>query len=207
MFGAKKDEAKKHKQPGPKEIPGKIAKFIVSELKEDASWLTFLRSVSRNAENEMQEMRIYDPGDADAAKVPVANYESLDGHPELVIYELTSDIKMDRIQIRERKTVAHNITILSQDEILKKIEALGDAETSVMFYTAAGPNAGGPLGRGCAIVELNPDYPGKSNKKYFVYTDDVINMQPAGRKIKLWDSNKEKEVASWLKQAHRERFI
>ncbi|HJX02979.1 MAG TPA: hypothetical protein VJ488_00320, partial [Dehalococcoidia bacterium] len=75
------------------------------------------------------------------------------------------------------------------------------------FYTAAGPNAGGPLGRGCAIVELNPDYPGKSNKKYFVYTDDVINMQPAGRKIKLWDSNKEKEVASWLKQAHRERFI
>jgi hypothetical protein len=34
---------------------------------------------------------------------------------------------------------------------------------------------------GAAMIELNPNYPGKKQKKYNVYTAEVIDMQPVGK--------------------------
>jgi hypothetical protein len=206
MAWGKKDDTKK-RMSGPKAIPEKIARYIVGEIKEDARWLSFLMSVTRYHEDNTQEIRIYDPGEAEAARVQVSNYEALDTHPELVIFELVTDAKMEKIDLKERKMVLHSIPILSQDQIQARLEALGNGTKSAIFFTAAGPNAGGPLGRGCAIVDLNPEFPAKSNKKYIISTDDVLNMQPVGRKVKLWDSQKAKDVASWLMQTQRERFV
>jgi hypothetical protein len=69
----------------------------------------------------------------------------------------------------------------------------------------AGSQHGGPLGMGAAVVELNPNYPGKKQKKYNVYTTDVVDMQPIGKGPKLFDSDKSKEIASWIKNSHRKR--
>ncbi len=35
----------------------------------------------------------------------------------------------------------------------------------IFFYQARGPAVGGPLGRGAAIVEINPNSSGKKEKK------------------------------------------
>ena len=59
---------------------------------------------------------------------------------------------------------------------------------------------------GAAVIELNPNYPGKRQKKYIVYTVDVIEMQPVGRGDKLFDSDKPKNIARWVKDAHHKRM-
>jgi len=48
-----------------------------------------------------------------------------------------------------------------------------------------------------AIVELNPEYPGKG-RKYIVSSDRMVDGKPAGQKTRLWDSSKPKDVASWI---------
>ena len=48
-----------------------------------------------------------------------------------------------------------------------------------------------------AIVELNPQYPAKG-RRYIVYIDKIADGRPAGQKTRSWDSNKPKDVASWI---------
>lgn len=59
---------------------------------------------------------------------------------------------------------------------------------------------------GAAVIELNPNYPGKKQKKYIVYPADVIDMQPVGKGQKLFDSDKPKNIARWIKDAHHKRM-
>ena len=58
---------------------------------------------------------------------------------------------------------------------------------------------------GAAVVELNPNYPGKKQKKYNVYATDIVDMQPVDKEPKLFDSDKSKEIASWIKNGHHKR--
>jgi len=48
-----------------------------------------------------------------------------------------------------------------------------------------------------AIVDLNPEYPGKG-RKYIVSSDRMADGKPAGKKGRIWDSNKAKDIASWI---------
>ena len=50
---------------------------------------------------------------------------------------------------------------------------------------------------GFIVVELNPQYPQKG-RRYIVSTDKIVDGKPAGQKTRLWDSNKPKDVASWI---------
>jgi hypothetical protein len=59
---------------------------------------------------------------------------------------------------------------------------------------------------GAAVIELNPNYPGKKQKKYIVYMADVIDMQPVGKGDKLFDSDKPKDIARWFKDGHHKRI-
>jgi hypothetical protein len=65
---------------------------------------------------------------------------------------------------------------------------------------------GDPLGKGAAVIELNPNYPGKRQKKCNVYVADVVDMQPADKGNKLFDFNEPKRVASWVKRNHNKRL-
>ena len=62
------------------------------------------------------------------------------------------------------------------------------------------------MGRGCAVVELTPPVAGKKVKKYTIYTADVVDNQPVNKGSKVFDSDKAKNVAVWIKNAHHERM-
>jgi len=54
-------------------------------------------------------------------------------------------------------------------------------------------------------VELNPNYPGRKAEKYIVCTTNVVGIEPVGKRQKLLDSDKPKEIAKWIKDAHHKR--
>ena len=95
-----------------------------------------------------------------------------------------------------------DVIIYTQDEIQKKIEGLAEPGSTVFFYLAEGPAGGGPLGRGAVVVELNPNYPGKKQKKYIIYGAYVDGEQPRGKGSKIYDSDKPRDIANWIKQRH-----
>jgi hypothetical protein len=149
-------------------------------------------------------IRIFDESEAKAKKVQVEDYTSLDEHPDLIIYEGQFDEGARQANLEEKKKVVWDIPISSQGEIQKKIEALREPGSTVFFYLARGGAAGGPLGMGAAIIELNPN---KKQKKYIVYSADVIDMEPVGKGRQLFDSDKPKYVARWVKDAHQKRMF
>jgi hypothetical protein len=55
------------------------------------------------------------------------------------------------------------------------------------------------------VIELNPNYPGKKQKKYVVYNADVVDMQPVGKGDRMFDSDKPKDLARWVKDGHHKR--
>jgi len=52
-------------------------------------------------------------------------------------------------------------------------------------------------GGGLAVVELNAQYPQKG-KRYVMSTEELIDNKPSGKRRRLWDSDKPKELAAWI---------
>lgn len=77
-----------------------------------------------------------------------------------------------------------------KDIIGGKIEQLGPGET--VSYRL--PEV---YGGGLAVVELNPQYPEKG-KKYVLSLDKIVDGKPAGKRSRLWESNKPKDFAGWI---------
>ena len=61
------------------------------------------------------------------------------------------------------------------------------------------------FGGGLAVVELNPQYPGRG-KKYVLSTDAIVEGKPAGKRSRLWDSDKPKDLAGWILERNGELF-
>lgn len=204
MFQKHKKE--EEKLPGPKEIPGLVQNHLIAEKKMGPDLAKILKAVVyRSPRGERAfNVRIFDESEAGAKKIQVKDYTSLDEHPDLIIYEGWFDEAAKQVELEEKKVMA-DTTIFTEAEILQKIEGLSEPGSTVFFYMARGPNMGGPLGMGCAVIELNPNYPGKRQKKYIVYTADVIDMQPVGKGQKLFASDKPKDLARWIKDAHHKR--
>jgi hypothetical protein len=195
------------KLPGPRGIPGLVQNFLVTKGKIDSDLVGILKAVvgSRPGEEKAFNIRIFDESEAGAKKIQVKDYDSLNEHPDLIIYEGWFNEAAKQVELEEKKAMPSTI-IFTEAEIQQKIEALSEPGSTVFFYQARGPAQGGPLGMGCAVIELNPNYPKKKGKKYIIYTADVIDMQPVGKGQKLFDSNKSKDVARWIKEAHHKRL-
>ena len=210
LWGKKsvKEEAKKEKLPGPKEIPVPVQSHLTVERKMDPDLVRLLKAVVRRSPKGEKafDIRIFDQSEAEAKKMQVKDYTSLDEHPDLIIYDGWFDEASKGVELEEKKKVSSDVTIFTQADIQQKIEGLSERGSTVFFYMARGPNAGGPLGRGAAVVELNPNYPGKKQKKYIIYTADVIDEQPVGKGQKLFDSDKPQDIAKWIKEAHHKRL-
>ena len=98
--------------------------------------------------------------------------------------------------------VSNDVNIFTKEEIQQKVEGLSEPGSTIFFYLAGSLSSGGPLGRGAAIVELNPNYPGKKQKKYNLYVSSVEGTEPIGEKVKNWHSDKSKDIAGWIKERH-----
>jgi hypothetical protein len=207
MFWGKKSAKEEGKLSGPKEIPGPVQNYLVAERKIDPDLVKLLKAVERKSTTGAGfNIRVFDDSEAIAKKVQVKDYTSLDEYPDLIIYEGWFDEGSKQVKLEEKKKVNWDTPIFTQAEIQQKIEALKEPGNTVFFYTARGGKHGGPLGMGAAVIELNPNYPGKKQKKYIVYTADVIDMQPVGKGQKLFDSDKPKNIARWIKDAHHKRM-
>jgi hypothetical protein len=210
MFWGKKstkEEEKKEKMSGPKEIPGPVRNYLVAERKMDPDLAKLLKAVERKSTTGATfNIRVFDDSEARAKKVQIKDYTSLDECPDLIIYEGWFDEGAKQVKLEEKKSVNWDTPIFTQAEIQQKIEALKEPGSTVFFYMARGSVHGGPLGMGAAVIELNPNYPGKKQKRYIAYVADVIDMQPVGKGQKLFDSDKPKEIARWVKDGHHKRI-
>lgn len=204
MFGDKKNE----KLQGPKEIPGLVQNYLMKENKMDPDLVKVFKAVVRKKEDGKKsfDIRIFDEGDVAANKIQVKDYTTLDEHQNLIVYDGSFNEESKEVKLAEKKKAFQETTIFTQDEIQQKIEALSEPGSTVFIYMARGPSNGGPLGRGCAIVELVPQVAGKKQKKYRIYCSDVVDLKPVDKGEKLFDSDKAKEVAKWIKDAHHKRM-
>jgi len=209
MFWRKKSEKEEEKRlSGPKDIPGLVQNYLVGERKMDAGIVKLLKAVVDKSatEGKAYNIRIFDESEALAKKVQVKDYTSLDERPDLIIYEGLFDEAAKQVKLEEKKMMRFDTPIFTEDEIGQKIGALVEPGSSVFFYTDHGSAYGGPLGKGAAVIELNPNYPGKKQKKYNVYVAHVIDMQPADKGNKLFELNEPKRLAGWVKRNHNKRL-
>jgi hypothetical protein len=203
MFGSS------NKLPGPREIPGLVQNHLLKEKKIEPDLARIFKAVGRQNDKGQKtfDIRIFDPEDATANKVEVKNFLSLDGHPNLIIYEGSYDEKEKKVELVQKNSLSQDVPICSLEDILQKIEGLTEPGATTWFFMARGAGSGGPLGRGAVTIELTPPpaVPGKKYKKYTIYANDVIDMKPIGKGNKLFDSDKAKEVAKWTKEGHCKR--
>lgn len=96
------------KLPKPKDLTSNIGRHLVVDLKLDPDWVWKLKSVSRpsvETPNRL-EIRIFDPAAAAAANFKVANYNSLDDHPDLILFEGWYNKNDWNMDIRSRMKMA-----------------------------------------------------------------------------------------------------
>lgn len=205
---SKKDTDAAEKLSKPREIPASVQKYLIDSKKMEGYLVPLLKSVVSKADKAgtALEIRIFDEADALARKINVTDYNTLDEHPELIIYEGSYDDIANKIDLIEHKKVIYETKLFTEEEIRLKIEAISKPGETVFFYQARGGSHGGPLGMGASVIELNPNYPGKGQKKYNVYSTDVIDMQPVGLGNKVWDSDKPKDIARWVKESLQQRM-
>jgi hypothetical protein len=208
MFGKKSDEPKAKKLTGPRQTSGLLEKKLSTEYKIDADIMHALMVLVRKIPESEKALvyRVYDSADAEARGVKIKNYTSLDSYPDMILYEGWFDESTGQIEIKELRKLVVEVPLFDLPQIQRQIEALKEPGNSVYFFQARGPAWGGPLGRGAAIIEFNVDYVNnKKSNKYVVYASNVIDMEPAGQKHKIMDSNEPKEIAKWVKDAHHKR--
>ena len=207
MFWGKKSAEEEGKLSGPREIPVPVQTYLVAERKMDPDLVKLLKAVEcKSATGATFNIRVFDNSEAIAKNVQVKDYTSLDECPDLILYEGWFDEGAKQVKLEEKKKVNWDTPIFTQVEIQQKIEALKEPGSTVFFYMARGIKSGGPLGMGAAVVELNPNYPGKKQKKYIVYTANVTDMQPVGKGDKAFEVDKPKDIARWVKEAHHKRM-
>ncbi len=92
------------KLPKPKELPSGVGRHLVVDLKHDPDWVWTLKSVSipREDPRGVYDIRVFDEQKALDKGVAVKNYRSLDGHPELILFDGSYDKNTWAVKIEQR---------------------------------------------------------------------------------------------------------
>jgi len=61
------------------------------------------------------------------------------------------------------------------------------------------------FGGGLAVVELNPQYP-TEGRMYILSTEKIVDGKPTGKRNRLWDSDKPRDIAGWILDRNGELF-
>ena len=77
-----------------------------------------------------------------------------------------------------------------KDIIVSKIEQLS-LEQTISYRLPE------TYGGGLVVVELNPEYPAKG-RMYILSTEKIAGGKPIVKRGRLWDSDKPKDIASWI---------
>ena len=91
------------KLQGPKEIPEPVGRDLVVNLHKDPDWVWSLKSVLRRRQEgkDIYDVRVFDASEVNSKKVVVKNFTSLDGHPELILFEGWYNKKTREVHVEE----------------------------------------------------------------------------------------------------------
>jgi hypothetical protein len=72
----------------PKELPDRVGRYLVTQLKEEPDWVWSLRAALRPKADEKDafEIRIFNPEDAVRKGVAITNFNALDAHPDMILF-------------------------------------------------------------------------------------------------------------------------
>jgi len=72
----------------PREVPERVGMYLVTKLKLDPDWVWSLKCAMRPKADEKNvfEIRIFNPATAAGKGVNVSNYNSLDPHPDMILF-------------------------------------------------------------------------------------------------------------------------
>jgi len=194
---------KEEKLPGPKPIPEFLGNHLIKKMGKEAAWVWRLSAVTRpRAGGEKGlNVRIFSEYEASDKMVKIKDYTTLDQNPKLILFEGWFDKEAKAVELEEKRVIP-KVTIHTEKEIQAQVAALTEKGSRIYFYLSASPASGGPLGRGAALIELNQEYPAKGHKKYIVSAVSVDGTEPAGKGIRMFDTNDPKYVARWVKERH-----
>jgi hypothetical protein len=194
---------KAEKLPGPKFLPDILSDYLVRQMAKETNWVQGLSMVTRprSGGGKGFDVRIFAQYEAASSSTKIKDYTTLDQYPQLILFEGWFNKESKKVELEEKR-VTPKVTIYTEKEIQQKIEALTEKENKTHFYLASSPASGGPLGRGAALVELNPNYPAKGQKKYILTAVSVSETEPAGKGMQMFDTNNPKHIAKWIKERH-----
>ena len=92
MFWNRKEEENVVNLPGPKNIPEWAGRYMVVKRNSNPDWVWKLRGVTRPApQGKTSYCRVFDETQTVQAGLKVKDWTSLDGHPELILWEGSFD--------------------------------------------------------------------------------------------------------------------
>jgi len=91
--------------PRPKDIPELVGRYLITQMKKEPDWVWRLKGVVRPRSDgkDRFDFRVFDETQVAGTKVIVKDYNSLDEHPDLILYQGRFDKKSGEVQIEEKK--------------------------------------------------------------------------------------------------------
>lgn len=96
--------------------------------------------------------------------------------------------KQTEAKTTEKKAKAKKVSPM--DIIINQIAQLVLGESLIYHLPAI-------YGNDLAIVQLNPDYPNKG-RKYTMFSEKLVDGKPCGQRVRLWYSDKPRQIADWI---------
>ena len=88
FWNRKQAQEGEERLPGPKGRPGPVGSYMVVQMKKDPDWVWQLKGVVRPAgKKKTFYCRIFSDAQVAQAGLKVKDWTSLDGHPELILWE------------------------------------------------------------------------------------------------------------------------
>jgi len=102
--GEQSSKPKVEKLPKPKDLPQPVGQYLIVQLKKDPDWVWELKAAMRQRPEgkSAYNVRVFDKDQATLRKVEVKDYTSLDGHPDLILYEGWFDKLTNKVQLEEK---------------------------------------------------------------------------------------------------------
>lgn len=101
-FWQKKDTSQEVPgQSKPKDLPQAVGRYLVVDLKMDPDWVWTLKAALRRREgnSNIKDFRIFSPTQANAGGMKIRNFNSLDAHLDLVLYEGWVNTKTNQLEL------------------------------------------------------------------------------------------------------------
>ena len=107
MFWNKNSKGTQEKGMPPKSIPEPVGRYLVVNLGQNPDWVWNLKAVMRGtADNDLFDVRVFDPSQAASRKVQIKDFNSLDDHPEIILYDGNFNKKTFAVKIEPRTKAA-----------------------------------------------------------------------------------------------------